>query len=69
MKRSPKDKAQVVKYANENGVDKALRHFKGIHLKETSIGDWKKAYEKELKNMCTMKPDTDVVVKELLSKK
>lgn len=69
MKIFPKDKVQVAKSTSENEIAKALRHLKSINLKQTSVRDWKKAYEKELKNICTMKPGTDVVMKELLSKK
>ena len=68
-KVSPKNKTQVAKYASENGVARTLRHFKDINLKETSVRDWKRAYEKELKSKCAMETGTDAGVKELLSKK
>ena len=40
-KLSPEDKAAVGKYASENGVTKAMRHFKEKDVKETSVKDWK----------------------------
>ena len=59
----------MAKYTSENGVARTLRHFKDINLKETSVRDWKRAYEKELKSKCAMETGTDAGVKELLSKK
>lgn len=40
------EKAKVAKYASENGVAKAVRHFKDLNLKETSVRGWKRLYEK-----------------------
>ena len=37
-------------YKYENGISKARKYFKEMHLKETSVRDWKKAYEKALKS-------------------
>ena len=48
-KYSAKDKADIGKYASEHGVAKAVRHFKDKDVKESSVRDWKKLYEKELK--------------------
>ncbi len=41
------EKAIVAKYASENGIAKAVRHFKDTNLKETR--DWKRMYKNELK--------------------
>ena len=49
LKFSPKEKAEIAKYASENGVVRAVRYFKEKNVKKSSIVDWKKAYEKELK--------------------
>ena len=42
----PEEKARVGKYACEHGVASALSHFKEMGLKETSIRDWRNAYQK-----------------------
>ena len=64
------EKAKVAKYSSENGVAKTLRHFKQMNLKETSVRDWKKLYEKELKSMRgSMTPGTSLVVNTLPSRK
>ena len=69
-KISKEDKAKVAKYASENGVAKALRHFKAMNLKESTVRDWKKVYEKELKSMCgAMESGKSPTVEELPSKK
>ena len=69
-KMKQEEKAKVAKYASKNGVAKALRHFKEMNLKETSVRDWKKLYEKELKSMHgSMTPGTSLVVNTLPSKK
>ena len=69
-KMKQEEKAKVAKYASENGVAKALRHFKEMNLKETSVRDLKKLYEKELKSMRgSMTPGTSLVVNTLPSKK
>jgi len=38
----------IEKYASEHGPTKAVRHFKEKDLKESSVRDWKKAYEVQL---------------------
>ncbi len=43
------EKAIIAKYANENGVARAVKHFKEKNLKSSSVSDWKKLYEKELR--------------------
>ena len=48
-KISPEDKATIGRYASENGVTKALHCFKEKKLKESTVRDWKKAYELALK--------------------
>ena len=50
MKFSEKEKAVIAKYASEHGEAKAVRHFQGKNVKESSVRDWKKIYEKELKD-------------------
>ena len=46
QKLFPEEKAHVGKYACEHGVTSALSHFKEMGLKETSIRDWRNAYQK-----------------------
>ena len=50
MKFSEKEKAVIAKYASGHGVAKAVRHFQGKNIKESSVRDWKRIYEKELKD-------------------
>ena len=49
---SQEEKAVIAKYASENGVPKALIHFKEKKVREASVRDWKRAYENELKTKC-----------------
>lgn len=64
------EKAKVARYASENGVPNTLKHFKELGVKETSIRDWKRAYERELKRKCeSSAPGQAVVVKALPVKK
>ena len=47
------EKAQVARYASTNGVRAAVRHFSmkfGKDLKENTVRDWVKAYNKELQS-------------------
>ena len=53
MKLPQEEKAGIAKYASEHGVLKAVRHFKDKDLKESSVRDWKRLYEKELKKKCS----------------
>ena len=70
LKVSREDKAIIGKYASENGVSRAVRYFKEKYLKESSIRDWKKAYEKEVNEKCKFaKPGETVIVKALSTKK
>ncbi len=39
---SQEEKANVARYASENGVPRTLKHYKELKLKETSVRDWKK---------------------------
>ena len=48
-KTSPEDKAKTGKYASDMGVAKAVRHFKDQNVKDSSVRDWRRTYEKELK--------------------
>ena len=57
-KLSPEEKAVIGKYASENGVSKAVRHFQD---KDSSVRDWKKLYEKELKERCKLAKLGEVV--------
>ena len=67
---SPKEKAEIAKYAVENGVHRALEKYKDKNLKETTLRDWKKVYEKELKDKCKdVKPGEPVIIKLLPTKK
>ena len=53
----------IAKYASEHGVAKAVRCFKDKAQKESSVRDWKKVYEKQLreKRRCAM-PGEEVIV-------
>ena len=46
---TPSEKAEIGRYASEHGVPRAVKHFSEKNVKESSIRDWKKLYEKELK--------------------
>ena len=49
MRISQEDKAAIGKYASEHGVSKAVKHYREKNVKESSVRDWRRAYEKELK--------------------
>lgn len=66
LKINEEDKAKV---ASIHGVARTVRHFKDLNLKETSVRDWKKLYEKELKRLCHEKPGDQHAVAVLPSKK
>ena len=51
LKFSKEEKIVIAKYASEHGVAKAIRHFQGKNVKENSVRDWKRIYEKELKDL------------------
>ena len=62
-KFSPKDKATIRRYTSKNGVPKALRYFKEKELKESTVRDWKKAYELNLwEKRKSMEPEKAVIV-------
>ena len=72
QKFSPKEKAEIGKYASEHGVTKTIKHFqkKGVEVKASSVRDWRRAYEKELKGMIAeAKPGEIVTVQSLSGKK
>ena len=64
----------MARYASENGVTRAIRHYKDLNLKEASVRDWK-LYEKELQSRVasncsgTNQPETRVTVNSLPSMK
>ena len=72
LKLTPEQKATIGKYAAENGIVSAIRHFKGEFpgdsLKESTIRGWKKAYILELE-MRRRTGKGDRTVKELPQKK
>ena len=39
---------EIGKYASQNGVVNAVRHFKHMSLKESSVRDWRDAYLREI---------------------
>jgi ribosomal protein S21 len=49
-KLSTEKKAKIAKYASENGIAAAVRHFsrEGLNLKESSVRGWKKDYHSML---------------------
>lgn len=46
---SQEEKAKIARYASENGVSKALKHFKDKKLKESTVRGWQSTYKRELK--------------------
>ena len=70
-KLTPEQKAMIGRYATENGIVNAIRHFKGDFpedsLKESMIRGWKKAYLLELESC--RRTGKDRTVKELPHKK
>ena len=70
LKFSPKGKAMRGRYASENGVTKALQHFKEKELKENTVRDWKRPYEFNLcKKLKSTEPRKVVIVSSLDGKK
>jgi hypothetical protein len=68
---SSEKKAMIAKYASENRVSRALRHFSDKNLKESTVRDWVKVYRLELDNISKMPlldGVDDVMVKSLPSK-
>ena len=70
LKFSPEEKAEIGRYASEHGVMKAMKRFEAKSVKESSIRDWKRAYEKELKErVSNAKPGEMVSVDSLTGSK
>ena len=71
QKFSPKEKAEIGKYASEHGVTKTIKHFqkKGVEVKASSVRDWRRAYEKELKGMIAEAKPGEIVTVQSLSDK
>uniref|UniRef100_A0A1X7U603 Uncharacterized protein n=1 Tax=Amphimedon queenslandica TaxID=400682 RepID=A0A1X7U603_AMPQE len=46
---SQEEKAKIAKYASENGISKAVKHFADKNVKESTVRGWKSAYETELR--------------------
>ena len=70
---TPEEKARVGRYGSVNGVRAAVRRFSSEfskELKETTVQDWVKSYQKELqKKRTSSEPGCDLVVSELPGKK
>ena len=70
IKLSLEIKAEIGKYASENGVAKAVRHYEDLNVKDSSVRDWRDAYLKEVRiQRKTVKPGEEIVVTKLPSKK
>ena len=70
IKLSLEKKAEIGKYASENGVAKAARHYKDLDVKESSVRDWRDAYLKEIRaKRKEAKPGEEIVVTKLPCKK
>ena len=66
---SQEKKAEIARYASEHGVLKAVRNFKEMNVKETSVRDWRNLYLLELKKNCKVaEPGERVIVKKLPAK-
>ena len=67
------EKVQVARYASTNGVRAAVRHFSvkfGKDLKENTVRDWVKAYNKELQSKsASTEIGDDLAVMKLPSKR
>lgn len=48
MKLAPEEKATIGRYASEHGVSKAVKHFKDKSVKDSSVRDWMRAYNREV---------------------
>ena len=70
LKLNSSEKAEIGKYASEHGVTKAAKRFEEKQVKKSSIRDWQRAYESELKEkVASAKPGELVVVESLPCKK
>ena len=52
LKFSEKEKFVLAKHASEHSVTKAVWYFQSNNVKESSVRDWKRIYEKELEDKC-----------------
>ena len=68
LKILQKDKLTIAKYASEYGVARSVRKFKDKNLKDSSVRDWKRLYEDEIKNKMAI-AGKEVVVSYLPTKK
>ena len=72
LKATPEMKAVVAKYASENGIMSAIRHFEKQFapnsLKESTIRGWKNLYQAELK-MRVSRKEEDLDIKVIPEKK
>ena len=68
-KHPESNKLTIAMYASEHGVAMPVRRFKDKALKESSVRDWKKAYEKQLRKHCRCVLPGGVIVTALPSKK
>ena len=51
---SQEEKAKIAKYASENGISKAVKHFADKNVKKSTVRGWKSAYEMRKKKIsCT----------------
>ena len=70
IKLSLEKKAEIGKYANENGVANAVRHYENLNVKDSSVRDWRDAYLKEVRiQRKAAKPGEEIIVTKLPSKK
>ena len=71
MKFSEKEKVVIAKYASEHGVARAVCHYQGKNVKESSVlRDWKRIYVKELKDKRkNVTPGKTIEIASLPSKK
>uniref|UniRef100_A0A1X7TF47 Uncharacterized protein n=1 Tax=Amphimedon queenslandica TaxID=400682 RepID=A0A1X7TF47_AMPQE len=67
-KISQESKAEIGKYASENEVTRAVKHFKDKNLKPSTVRDWRTLYLLQLKLSKKAEPGQAVVVKELPAK-
>ena len=70
QKFSDTEKALIGRYASENRVVKAVRHFKDKDLKQSTVRDWRNLYLKELRTKKKLaKAGEEVLVKTLTFKR
>ena len=71
IKLSLEKKAEIGKYASVNGVANAVKHYKHLNLKESSVRDWRDAYilARGMFTAKTAKPGEEIIIDKLPSKK